>query len=177
MSRVTPGPELPEDTDSSCTLNINDDETLLVKAEAFVFNHTTRTWTKLASQFTWRSPSTPRNWFRTACGLTFDAQGRPKHAVLAGGKTAHNQVQLLDIETRLWSDGPSLPLPSLEMASVVPYGRSFLVVGGNGQAGSQDAIFQFDPDRLEWIEREERLPAGRHGMHAVFVDEEDVSCS
>ena len=41
-----------------------------------------------------------------------------------------NETGILNLETMKWSVGPALPVEPFSMATVVPYGNSFLAIGG-----------------------------------------------
>ena len=67
----------------------------------------------------------------------------------------------------------------LAYATTVPYGDSFLLVGGqeSGPNGPHLAtIYEFDAENWEWIEREERLERPRDGHVAFFVDDDMLGC-
>ena len=91
--------------------------------------------------------------------------------VLAGGNSAGNQVQMLDVTTMTWQRGPNLPT-NIEHATAVPFGRSFLVTGG----WLTSSILQFDPDQLDWIIRNETLPETRGFHYAALFENGELSC-
>ena len=64
---------------------------------------------------------------------------------------------------------------------MVPYGSTFLIVGGRNGAGAgsefySNDILQFDPDEESWIVREERLARRRYSHYAAIVSGEDYEC-
>ena len=75
--------------------------------------------------------------------------------------------------TRLWRTAEaSLPFGRYH-SSVVQYGNTFLVVGGNiypDSAANTDEILQFNPDEETWTVREERLSPARGSAMAVLGD-------
>ena len=42
---------------------------------------------------------------------------------------------------------------------------------------TENEIYEFDPDNLQWIERNETLPNGTHSHYATFVSDEDFVCT
>ena len=67
----------------------------------------------------------------------------------------------------------------LRSGAVVPYGDTFLIVGGlNGPAyyNDSDEIWQFNPDDETWTVREERMSIPRAGHFAGLVDATRYNC-
>ena len=63
--------------------------------------------------------------------------------------------------------------------NVVPFGDTFLIVGGDTQMGNErytEEILQFDPDSESWIVRDERMTIGRYLHFTVWVDASDYNC-
>ena len=87
VSTISKGPNLPFNFYESCVFQINDQESLAVYEESWIYNHAKKTFRQV-SNFNWQSPLTPRNWHAAACGMTYDQAGNPEYAVLAGGQTA-----------------------------------------------------------------------------------------
>ena len=50
----------------------------------------------------------------------------------------------------------------------VPYGNTFLLVGGN------DEVFRFIPETEEWEEMPEKLSQGRFGVTAMLIHPDDI---
>ena len=76
--------------------------------------------------------------------------------VLAGGNYFRDYVQLLDLSSMVWYDGPRMPV-NLYGAATVPFKRSFLIVGGfvhdvisGGRAYPKysNEIYQFDAEGM-----------------------------
>ena len=73
-----------------------------------------------------------------------------------------------------------LPTDLFGMASV-PYGDSFLIVGGrcsvqcDPDANSKE-IQQYDPDTETWIKRDEKMKSGTQYFAAVLVEDPIVVC-
>ena len=112
--------------------------------------------------------------YGASCGAA-TLQNGTKIVVVAGGitsSTAQSRVQIFDLETRQWSEGPPLPSP-LKYGLSVPYGNSFLVVGGrNEQNTDVGTVYQFDPINLSWIIRPEALALPRSYFFMTSVDKE-----
>ncbi len=100
--------------------------------------------------------------------------------VVAGG--AHDgsvfiRSEIYNTETRVWREGPLLPEPIFDMASV-QYEDSFLLVGGFGTvSGSLDTIYQYNQTSETWILRPERLSAPKYAMGAVLAQPSVADCS
>ncbi len=67
-----------------------------------------------------------------------------------------------------WSDGPTLPNP-LNDAATVQYGSTFLLVGGQtGDTAYSDAILMYDDG--SWQELQATLSSPRELVQATMVD-------
>ncbi len=75
--------------------------------------------------------------------------------------------------------GPFFPVP-LTYAQHIPYGDSFLVLGGFEDEASPDvfydSVYEYDPVAEDWVERPERMKDPRQQFGLVFVDREVVGC-
>ena len=78
------------------------------------------------------------------------ANGAARYVVITGGRHVGTYVQILDLQTMSWRDGPRLP-EAWMYAAVVPYRRTFLIVGGYSRSGYRNTIIEFDADHLSWI--------------------------
>ena len=105
VSTFTRGPNLPVRYTAGCVQNLNDEETLIVFQNAFIYNHNSKTFTRMSSK---PRPS-GSDWEASSCGVTRDANGKPQYVVIGGGRYMEDKVQVLDIATRTWGVGPSLP--------------------------------------------------------------------
>ena len=61
------------------------------------------------------------------------------------------------------------------MASV-PYGDSFLLVGGLDSDGYTNKILEYAPDSESWITREETIPRNQTSMAVALVEDRIVDC-
>ena len=61
-------------------------------------------------------------------------------------------------------------------AAVVPYRRTFLIVGGYSGSGYRNTIIEFDADHLSWTVRPERLTGDVHSPFATMVDDYMLDC-
>ena len=100
--------------------------------------------------------------------------------VIAGGLSAGNSdlasSEVYDIESQTWSTGPNLP-SAWYVAASVPFGDTFLVVGGDKFSGSSsNNIYEFDPAGNSWITRQEKLSLARYDHTAFFVPDEVAQC-
>ena len=65
--------------------------------------------------------------------------------------------------------GPSLPHP-IENAASVPFGDTFLVVGGMSEAKYLDTIFKYDAENAVWALLDASLSEARVNAVAMMVD-------
>ena len=74
---------------------------------------------------------------------------------LFGGKTENNvvldSVERYDVQTNIWRDIESMPMPTHSLAAVI-LGGAIYVTGGvnNGQRDPTDVLLLYDRDRREW---------------------------
>ena len=99
--------------------------------------------------------------------------------VVAGGSNYEGypvSSEIFDLSSQTWSPGPDLPFPVL-FATSVPFGDTFLVVGGIGDGEYLQSILEFDPVANDWIVRPERLSVGRDDRPAItVVDSDYIDC-
>ncbi|CAM6055106.1 unnamed protein product [Sphagnum tenellum] len=74
--------------------------------------------------------------------------------------------------------GSDFPAEELYNGASVPYGNTFLVVGGvKGQADVlQNSIFIYQVEVRGWIQLPQRLGVARNWHAAIFVPEDFISC-
>ena len=65
--------------------------------------------------------------------------------------------------------GPSLPHP-IENAASVPFGDTFLIVGGMSGAKYLDTIYLYDVGKAAWTLMDARLSEARVNAVAMLVD-------
>ena len=61
-------------------------------------------------------------------------------------------------------------------ARSVPYGNSFLLVGGYVST-YVDTVYELDPDQLKWIELSQKLENARYWHAAFLVPNSLIECS
>ena len=106
---------------------------------------------------------------------------RSRHIVAAGGYELDDTLTYiydLDLGIGMWRPGPDLPF--LNGASV-PYGDTFLVVGGEQNYFpyyDSDLISEFNPDPSaeRWNLRPERLKSSKLYMTAFLVPDDYATC-
>ena len=101
--------------------------------------------------------------------------------VVSGGYDVNSTLmsstsEILDLNTLTWTDGPDLP-QQLGYGASVQFQDTFLAIGGSGNSGLTDTIYQYDYTNNVWIERSEKIPT--KGLYkAIFlVPDEAVNCS
>ena len=81
----------------------------------------------------WESlPNMSRNRRGMMCGLVTNSQGERK-IVIAGGRGERTEgVEIFDLQTMQWNKEPEpdFPFDVVSFCKNIPYGRSFLVIGG-----------------------------------------------
>ena len=95
--------------------------------------------------------------------------------VVTGGYVEPSLSFIFSLETLEWRSGPDLPQPIFSGASV-PYGRSFLAVGGLEGATETNGIYTFDPDEEEWVVLNRVLTTEREDQVVVVVPPGFVEC-
>ncbi len=110
-----------------------------------------------------------------ACGVVRNADGEAKSVVVPGGSTSESAgqdvVEILDVGTMTWRFGKHRLPHGLFASTAVPYGNSFLLVGGLERHGGPavDAVYKFDPETENWILMPQRLNRPKHAVGAVLV--------
>jgi hypothetical protein len=110
-------------------------------------------------------------------GLVIHSDGRAEVVVAAGWAT--NATQVFSVDTQTWRLGSDFPAGTLGGGSSVPYGDTFLVVGGsiNGAFGPvQDTIFMYEVETGQWVSLPQRMSVARVEFAAFLVPDDFVSC-
>ena len=89
---------------------------------------------------------------------------------MAAGGVDEISSDILDLSTMTWRAGPDFPEPRENGASV-PFGDSFIVVGG--QSGDlltyYDDILRFDPATEDWVVMDEKIAFANDDVTAIMV--------
>lgn len=94
--------------------------------------------------------------------------------IVAGGVT-FNFCYSLNLNTELWQ--PCTPMPDrITSAANVPYGDTFLIVGGGGDVAKADFIYMFDVNTDDWVLLPQKLMFERTHFAAFLVPDDFVSC-
>ena len=119
----------------------------------------------------------PAEAYGSICGLAIASSGETS-IVVAGGDFGSVLVYIYDLTEETWREALN-PLPfDLWLSSVVPFGDTFLAVGGLRADGQRDdRILEYQPDDESWMVREERLSEPKSEMSVLFISEDKVSCS
>ena len=137
--------------------------------DAYILDWTSNEWTRLPGMNVSRSSH--------SCGLT--ARGH-KVVVVGGnmGQGGEDFTEIFDLETMTWTQGPPSPHPTLDYASTVPHGDTFLLVGGflGWDDGTSSSIYEFDWRTDAWVIREEKLEMAKEGHVALGVYPGDMAC-
>lgn len=113
------------------------------------------------------------------CGTVRSRPGGPVEQVIAAGgfvtvltddesiETYLPTVEIYDVKSNTWRKGTDLPVP-LEYAAVVPYGTTFLIIGGNIDTGYSDKVYQYTTDG-KWKETSMKLSEAKSSVTAMIV--------
>ena len=141
-----------------------------IHAAAFLHDWAADTWTRLPDM------AEPRA--EHACGLASD----PERIVVVGGVSEENvqleRTLIFDLAAMAWRQGPEIPARGfLTYSQSLPYGDSFVLVGGYGYESRQalGAIWRFKPETEQFVTLRERLARPRAG-HAVVALPVDMEC-
>ena len=101
--------------------------------------------------------------------------------VVAGGYDGTSRLSsaaVLDLNnySNTWSAVASLPESKYGAASV-PFGDTFLIVGGSDGTSDYKTILEFDPVDMDWISRTEVLQDARNGAFAVTTSADYIACT
>ena len=110
-----------------------------------------------------------------------------RHLVASGGSPLLGKADAGDISTwiydldsgiDIWRPGPALPL---QRGTSVPFGDTFLAVGGRlnySPFSYTDQIWEFnaDPSEEKWEPRNERLKSAKYGVAAFLVPNNYATC-
>ena len=166
------GPSIPSDARNTapCAVRISDDLSFYAGQGSYIYDWTTATATPTATPI-------PAEAYGSICGLAIASSGEMS-IVVAGGDFGSVLVYIYDLTEETWREALN-PLPfDLWLSSVVPFGDTFLAVGGLRADGQRDdRILEYQPDDESWIVREERLSEPKSEMSVLFISEDKVSCS
>ena len=87
-----------------------------------------------------------------------------------------DSTEILDLVSLEWTEGPKLP-QALGYGSSVPFGDSFLAVGGDDGFAQSDVIYEFNSASNSWIERSEKIKTVGLYKTAFLVPNDIVNCS
>ena len=168
--------DLPIERTSHNLIRINDSHIMMVghcesTNQAWMFNQMNEVWTELPNSL--ESRDTP------FAGLVTYANGS-QIVILAGGYHTRT-AEAFSLQEENWFFIPDLPIWGYELydGSFVPFGDTFLIVGGEdyGSGGVQNSIIQFDPFIDNWIIRKEKLKLPKYFSTSFFVPDDYVVCT
>ena len=113
--------------------------------------------------------------------VTYPPPDNKRHLVAAGGICCIDTATwIYDLDTDLdfWRPGPEL---QLQYGASVPYGNTFLAVGGQNNfdfRAKRDQIWEFnaDPSDERWILRAEKLKSAKTHVSAFLVPDNYTLC-
>ena len=149
--------------DNRVVLSGNGDTTSL----NYVFEFSTETWTEL--------PPQPQGKADGAAGILKYGNGSFELVVTGGERS--KLTYIYSFHNDEWRDGPELPVFfELEDAISVPYGDSFLLVGGLDSSVFRTSIIKYDIDTQNWETLPQTLTLGRFSHAAFLIPDDTVEC-
>ena len=167
--------DLPMTRDFHNMVKINETHIMLVgngfpTALAWMFNQNTEEWIQL--------PSTVESKSETFAGLVTFNNG--SQIVIVAGGYPTKTAEAFDLQEQNWIKIPDLPVvDDLYDGSSVPFGETFLIVGGgdSGNGSEQKTIIQYDPIAENWTIRQEELELERYRFTSFLVPDDYVVCN
>ncbi len=146
------------------------------KKEAWVFHTQSEIWSQ--------APDLPGPRRNVACGSIRDGADGVQVVIAAGGY--HDgyleSTVIWEPGTTNWVQGPDLPIPIANAASVIiDNGASMLLVGGVQQDGNDrlDTLYRIQCSNrtCQWTLMEQRLEIGRSDPVAMLISDSLANCS
>ena len=112
-----------------------------------------------------------------ACGAAIN-----KYIVVIGGVTDEQvfrkTTEIYNLETGEWTYGPDVPSEEyLDDAQTAAFGDTFLLTGGRDEGHtSLKTIYEFDPESLDFVLREEKIYKSRYSHVAMTALPEMYPC-
>ena len=170
------GPPVPADVDNRhpCAAAISETLIFFANDAAYILDTVTNRIEETPTPMLFQT-------YMSHCGVATKSDGS-KMVVVAGSFNIGDRrsTQILDLETGVWRMPNTFPF-DVRLGTVVPYGNTFLILGGrSGGATSPDyattSIIEFEPDSETWVVRQEHMTEQRSGHYAAFVDREHFDC-
>ena len=105
---------------------------------------------------------------------------------MAGGVGGYNAVggyavattEIYSMASLEWRSGPPMP-EQLSFGASVPYGNTFLTVGGSRESDGRYSknIYSYDPNRSNWIKVNKELKYPRSGFVAFTTPGSILACN
>ena len=93
--------------------------------------------------------------------------------IIAGGYPSVDYSQTYDLDTGVWLPGPLLPTDKKYAGESVPFGDTFLILGGKDASSSMtSSIHEFDSATETWILRNEYMDKVNAYFTAFWVPDE-----
>ena len=162
--------ELPQATRSHNIVVLNETHAVFVGGvnmyEVHLYNRNTDSWTLM--------PMLPEPQHYSYAGKAKLSADKREILIVAGGQYSKSSYYLELANPVNWTKGPDLPVDDyLEFGSSVPYGDTFLLVGGSGER----RIFAFDVDNLTWMVLPQMLDQHRGFFAAFLIPDSFVTCT
>ena len=165
------GSAMPDDFQYGCALTIDTETTLVEKSKVYLYNHITQHWTGV------EFPNGTDFSSGLACGLVRD-NSTHEPMIAAFVQQDSTYTALLDLNTLEWTEGDKLPAQR-GYSSVVPYGNSFLVIGGrssNSWGNVTNTIFYLNEESIMWEEMDFRMQSNRAVFFATVFEDDSFDC-
>ena len=111
----------------------------------------------------------------TQAGLVVHSNGT-KEIVVMGGISS-SATQILDLDKLTWTMGGNFSDGKLYAGSSIPYGNTFLVVGGYiAGPGEQNSIWEYEVDTGNWKKLDQEMMTERSNFAATLVHQNSYKC-
>ena len=175
-----PSDSLPEPLEFHCVVKTSQETALIIGGYNLAETHSRKTWeyNRNTGLFT-ELDSMVDGRYGHICEIV-ESPFNGTEIVVAGGGTDRQSVDIYSFSTNSWRAGPRLP-QATSWASSVPYGNSFLMIGGgDGSGASYNDVFEYDIDNVSggWIHRSDlSLTTARYDLGAVLLDTKLLNCT
>lgn len=103
-------------------------------------------------------------------------------------------VESFNLQTKTWQAEPTFPFDPVAVPTNIPYGNTFLTVGGMVNRENVDyvykvmnstkltcehfskSLFQYEPETSSWRKLPVALPTAVHFPAAFILDENEIPC-
>lgn len=162
---------LPEGIQYGCMVKIDDHRSFIASAKdgnGYLFN-----WGSKALM-TYKGLLLEKSASGSMCGIAKKSNG-DKVIVIGGGVDYQKKVQVIDVSTMKSHRAADLA-HNFQFGASVPYGDTFLVVGGGAPGRYLRTIMQYNPEGETFNLRPESLGDEANHAFVAWLGDDEVSC-